>query len=129
MRLVVAGAMFTYGINKVFGLQFPEPGMQRLLQDYGDSSPMGLLWTFMGASQPYTMFAGWMETIGGLLLCLRRTQLVGTLSFTRDCEKTLRLAGEVAGARIEAVCERLEAKSFLLMNRGFHWVNETPFNR
>jgi hypothetical protein len=79
MRFVLASAMFGYGINKVFGLQFPEPGMQRLLQDYGDSSPMGLLWTFMGASQPYTMFAGWMETIGGLLLCFRRTQLVGAL--------------------------------------------------
>ncbi|MEY4010592.1 MAG: hypothetical protein RLZZ93_1284 [Actinomycetota bacterium] len=79
MRFVLASAMFGYGINKVFGLQFPEPGLQRLLQDYGDSSPMGLLWTFMGASQPYTMFAGWMETIGGLLLCFRRTQLVGAL--------------------------------------------------
>jgi hypothetical protein len=79
MRFVLAGAMFSYGINKVFGLQFPEPGMQRLLQDYGDSSPMGLMWTFMGASQPYTMFAGWMETIGGLLLCFRRTQLAGAL--------------------------------------------------
>jgi len=79
MRFVLASAMLGYGINKVFGLQFPEPGMQRLLQSYGDSSPMGLMWTFMGASQPYTMFAGWMETIGGLLLCFRRTQLVGAL--------------------------------------------------
>jgi len=79
MRFVLASAMFSYGINKVFGLQFPEPMMQRLLQPYGESSPMGLLWTFMGASQPYTMFAGWMETIGGLLLCFRRTQLAGAL--------------------------------------------------
>ena len=79
MRFTLASAMFGYGINKIFGLQFPEPGMQRLLQDYGDSSPMGLMWTFMGASLPYTMFAGWMEAIGGLLLCFRRTQLVGAL--------------------------------------------------
>lgn len=317
MRFVLASAMFGYGINKVFGLQFPEPGLQRLLQDYGDSSPMGLLWTFMGASQPYTMFAGWMETIGGLLLCFRRTQLlgalwtagvmanvfalnmfydvpvkiysfhllvlamviaapdmqrlarlflldrpvpradlrgpwtnktmrriafgvklawvgftvpfmfwqmsemrytygalaprgeldgtwevrefrrdgvelppiitdavrwryltlidrpewkqgivthmkgvnarwilevkdgalefrdmtvaagedpakaplVGTLAFTREGEKAMRLSGEVAGTKIDAVCERLDAKDFLLMNRGFHWVNEFPFNR
>ena len=317
MRFMLASAMFGYGINKVFGLQFPEPGMQRLLQGYGDSSPMGLLWTFMGASQPYTMFAGWMETIGGLLLCFRRTQLVGalwtagvmanvfvlnmfydvpvkiysfhllvlamviaapdmqrlarlfllnrpvpradlrgpwtnkalrrvafgvklawvgftvpfmfwqmsemrytygaiaprgeldgtwevrefrrdgvelppiitdaarwryltlidrpewkqgivthmkgmnarwilevkdgmlelrdmtvaagedparaplvgTLTFTREGEKAIRLSGEVAGTKIDAVCERLDAKDFLLMNRGFHWVNEYPFNR
>ncbi len=58
-----------------------------------------------------------------------KAPLVGTLSFTRDGEKTLRLTGEVAGARVEAGCERLDAKSFLLMNRGFHRVNESPFNR
>ena len=58
MRFVLASALFGYGINKVFALQFPEPGLQRLTQDYGDSSPMGLMWTFMGASAPYTMFAG-----------------------------------------------------------------------
>lgn len=317
MRFVLASAMLGYGVNKVFGLQFPAPGMQRLLQDYGESSPMGLMWTFMGASEPYTMFAGWMETIGGLLLCFRRTQLagalwtagvlanvfvlnmcydipvkiysfhllltalviaapdlprlarmlvlnrpvpradlrgpwtnrawrrtafgiklawllftvpmmfwqmsgmrytygalapkgeldgtwevaefrrdgvelapvvtdgkrwryltlidrpewkqavvthmkgvngrwamevkdgvlelremtaaagadpsaakvVGTLSVTREGEKGLRLSGELDGARVEAVCERRDAQDFLLMNRGFHWVNEYPFNR
>ena len=52
MRFTLGWAMLSYGINKIFALQFPEPGMQRLLQTYGDSSPMGLMWTFMGASQP-----------------------------------------------------------------------------
>jgi hypothetical protein len=79
MRFTLGWAMLSYGINKIFALQFPEPGMQRLLQTYGDSSPMGLMWTFMGASQPYTMFAGWLETMGGVLLCFRRTQLLGAL--------------------------------------------------
>jgi hypothetical protein len=79
MRFVLASAMLGYGINKVFALQFPPPGMQRLLQQYGDSSPMGLMWTFMGASPAYVMFAGWMETIGGLLLLFRRTQLLGAM--------------------------------------------------
>lgn len=79
MRFVVAGAMLGYGINKIFALQFPTPGMGRLLQNYGDSSPMGILWTFMGTSTAYTMFAGWMETIGGLLLLFRRTALLGAL--------------------------------------------------
>jgi len=58
-----------------------------------------------------------------------KAPLAGTLAFTREGEKTLRLNGELAGAKIEAVCERLDARDFLLMNRGFHWVNETPFNR
>jgi hypothetical protein len=58
-----------------------------------------------------------------------KAPLVGTLAFTRDGEKTLRLSGELAGAKIEAVCERLDARDFLLLNRGFRWVNEYPFNR
>ena len=79
MRFVLAGAMFSYGFSKVYGLQFPEPDFWRLTSEYGQSSPMGLLWTFMGSSQPYSMFGGWMEVIGGLLLCFRRTQLAGAL--------------------------------------------------
>ncbi len=79
MRFVLASAMLGYGVNKIFALQFPAPGMGRLLQNYGDSSPMGILWTFMGTSTAYTMAAGWMETIGGLLLLFRRTTLVGAL--------------------------------------------------
>lgn len=79
LRFVVAAAMFGYGINKLFKLQFPAPSMARLTQAYGDSSPMGLLWTFMGASDPYTRFAGAMEFLGGLLLCFRHTALLGAL--------------------------------------------------
>ncbi|MFO0963064.1 MAG: hypothetical protein U0625_09175 [Phycisphaerales bacterium] len=79
LRFVVAAAMFGYGINKLFKLQFPAPSMARLTQAYGDSSPMGLLWTFMGASDPYTRFAGAMELLGGLLLCFRHTAMLGAL--------------------------------------------------
>src|SRR5262249_15206059 len=44
-----------------------------------DSSPMGLLWTFMGFSKPYTVFAGLSETIGGVLLFFRRTATLGAM--------------------------------------------------
>ena len=40
---------------------------------------MGLLWTFMGASPAYTIFAGACEMVGGLLLIPRRTTLLGAL--------------------------------------------------
>jgi len=40
---------------------------------------MGLLWTFMGASTAYQMFAGFGEALGGLLLLFRRTALLGAL--------------------------------------------------
>jgi len=54
-------------------------GPDRMMQPYGDSSPMGLLWTFMGASPGYQMFAGAAEVVGGLLLLFRRTTLLGAL--------------------------------------------------
>jgi len=79
MRFVLASAMLVYGFDKVFLLQFPSPTMQRLMQPYGESSPMGLLWTFIGASEPYQFFAGTMEVVGGMLLLFRITQLAGAL--------------------------------------------------
>ena len=197
MRFVLASAMFGYGFGKVHGLQLPAPDVARLPQEYGQSSPMGLLWTFMGASQPYSMFGGWMEVIGGLLLCFRRTQLLGalwtaaamtnvfvlnlcydvpvkpysfhllalaiviaaadlqrlarllvlrdmrsaagtdpstappagTLELFREGDIRLRLSGTLQGVRIEATCERRDAEDFPLLSRGFHWINEVPYNR
>lgn len=79
IRFTLALSMFTYGFAKVFPLQFQAIEVPTLLRTYGESSPMGLLWNFMAASRPYAAFAGWMEIVGGLLLCFRRTQLAGAL--------------------------------------------------
>lgn len=79
VRFALAAVMITYGAIKVIKGQFPDPSLDRLLQPYGQSSPMGLLWTFMGASAPYTIFSGFAELIPGLLLTLRRTALLGAL--------------------------------------------------
>ncbi len=79
LRYFLAWVMLSYGFSKVFPTQFPVLGPDRLLQPYGDSSPMGLLWTFMGASPGYQIFAGVAELLGGLLLLFRRTTLLGAL--------------------------------------------------
>lgn len=79
VRFVLAMAMFGYGLAKVFMTQFVAPSPDRLLSTYGDSSPMGLLWTFMGASTGYCVFTGLAECISGLLLTMRRTTLAGAL--------------------------------------------------
>ncbi|WP_430410166.1 hypothetical protein [Kordia sp.] len=71
--------MFTYGFIKVYKLQFPDPYLARLIQPYGESSPMGIAWTFMGASKAYTFFSGLSEIIAGLLLIFRRTRTLGGL--------------------------------------------------
>lgn len=79
VRFVLAVTMIEYGASKVFPSQFLAPTTDRLMQPYGDSSPMGLLWTFMGASVPYSIFTGLGELAGGLLLTVRRTTLFGAL--------------------------------------------------
>jgi hypothetical protein len=79
LRFALAGAMIAYGAMKVIPSQFPAPSLGRLMQTYGNSSPMGLLWTFMGASVAYNVFAGAGEMLGGLLLTMRRTTLAGAL--------------------------------------------------
>lgn len=79
VRFSLAAAMVSYGAYKVIQSQFPGPGYEDLLQPIGDSSPMGLLWRFMGASPAYNAFTGAAEMLAGLLLIARRTTLLGAL--------------------------------------------------
>src|SRR5436190_3393437 len=77
VRYSLAVTLFSYGFAKVFPMQFRSPGFGRLISTYGESSPMGILWTFRGASVAYTIFSGAMEVIGGALLLWRRTATLG----------------------------------------------------
>ncbi|MES1242411.1 MAG: hypothetical protein ABUT39_12390 [Acidobacteriota bacterium] len=79
VRFSLASAMISYGAYKLIPSQMPAPTLDRLLQPLGDASPMGLLWTFMGASAAYSIFTGAAEMLGGLLLTTRRTTLLGAL--------------------------------------------------
>jgi hypothetical protein len=79
LRYQLAWIIMGYGLAKVFPMQFQPPTYARLVERFGDFSPMGLLWSFMGASMGYTIFAGAMEVLGALLLLFRRTSLVGAL--------------------------------------------------
>jgi hypothetical protein len=54
VRFYLAQTMIVYGAVKVIKLQFSYPGPDTLLHTFGESSPMHLLWTFMGASDGYT---------------------------------------------------------------------------
>jgi hypothetical protein len=78
-RYYVGLYLISYGLAKVYDGQFPFPGISRMEQTYGSSSPMGLLWTFMGYSKSYKLFAGLCEILGGVLLFFRRTAVVGSL--------------------------------------------------
>jgi hypothetical protein len=78
-RYALAAAMILYGAVKVIKSQFAEPSLHQLVQPLGEKTPMGLLWTFMGASTSYTVFTGVIEMLGGILLTVRRTTLLGAL--------------------------------------------------
>jgi hypothetical protein len=79
VRLVLGAAMLSYGALKVIKVQFPDLFLWRLLSPYGDSWPMGLLWSFMGYSKIYNLFTGLVEMAGGTLLFIPRLATLGAL--------------------------------------------------
>ena len=79
VRSTLSLALLSYGFAKVYPMQFSPPLLSTLTENFGDASPMGLLWTFMGASTAYTVFSGFAEAIAGLLLLFRRTAALGAL--------------------------------------------------
>jgi hypothetical protein len=72
----LALTLILYGLIKVIKLQFPDPSLNRLLQPFGDASPMGLAWTFLGFSKGYNIFMGLVE-VSAVLLLFRRTVVIG----------------------------------------------------
>ncbi|MGO9255379.1 MAG: DoxX family protein [Bryobacteraceae bacterium] len=84
IRFALASEMLLYGMDKVVPLQMPFPYLTRLLEPYGNFSPMGVLWSSIGASQPYEIFTGSAEMLGGILLVVPRTTMFGALICLAD---------------------------------------------
>jgi hypothetical protein len=79
VRFTLAFTLLAYGFAKVYPMQFRSPFLSTLAETYGESSPMGILWTFMGASVAYTKFCGLTEAVAGMLLLFRRTTAIGAM--------------------------------------------------
>jgi hypothetical protein len=79
LRFALGSTMIGYGFVKAFPLQMPAPLLTRLLEPYGNFSPMGVLWYSIGASFPWERFTGIVEVVGGSLLFVPRTHLAGAL--------------------------------------------------
>lgn len=77
IRYFLITNMMGYGFSKIYHLQMPFPYLSQLVQPFGDKSPMGLAWSFIGYSKIYSAFSGWSEVIAGLLLIFRRTTTLG----------------------------------------------------
>ncbi len=81
LRYLLALAMLGYGLAKVsveFN-QFPVVDGWRLDRTWGETSPMGVVWAFMGSSRPYTVFGGLAEVLGAVLLLWRHTAVIGAV--------------------------------------------------
>lgn len=79
LRYYLFYTMINYGFFKVIKVQFRFPSLYRLVEPYGNSSPMGLAWTYMGYSTSYNYFTGFAELLGGFLLLSRKTTTIGAL--------------------------------------------------
>jgi hypothetical protein len=79
VRFGLATIMFGYGFAKIIPTQMPAPTLERLVQPWGEFSPMGVLWSFMGFSSVYQIFTGIGEALGAFLLVFRRTATLGAL--------------------------------------------------
>ena len=80
VRFALGATMVRYGFSKLIPTQMPTLFLSRLVEPFGNFSPMGVLWTSMGASPAYESFTGAVELLGGVLLFFPRTTLLGALT-------------------------------------------------
>ncbi|HLK22176.1 MAG TPA: hypothetical protein VKT81_24685 [Bryobacteraceae bacterium] len=79
-RYALSFTLFGYGFAKVIPTQFIFPSLSRLIEPFGEFSPMGVLWNFMGYSTAYVIFSGLAEVTGATLLLFRRTATLGAMA-------------------------------------------------
>jgi hypothetical protein len=91
IRFALASQMIGYGMAKVVPLQMPGLRLTRLLAPYGNFSPMGVLWSSIGAAPAYEIFAGSAEMLGGILLVLPWTTTLGALVCAADMTQVFML--------------------------------------
>jgi uncharacterized membrane protein YphA (DoxX/SURF4 family) len=84
IRFALASQLIAYGASKMIPMQMPFPFLTRLVEPYGNFSPMGVLWQSIGASPAYETFTGCAELLGGVLLIVPRTTTLGALISMAD---------------------------------------------
>ncbi len=77
LRYYLALMLLIYGFDKVYKYQFYYPEPNILYTDFKDIPQDLRYWSVMGTSYVYSLFAGLIEVIPGVLLLWRRTYLIG----------------------------------------------------
>lgn len=84
MRFALAASMFEYGMTKVIPTQFPRPPLNTLVTPVGNLSLSALLWSAIGSAPAYEIFTGAAELLGGILLLIPRTTMLGAMICLAD---------------------------------------------
>ncbi|MGB6945937.1 MAG: hypothetical protein WBE37_26290, partial [Bryobacteraceae bacterium] len=80
VRYSLSIGMFYYGVAKVIGHQgIPQPAPIDWIRPLGEISSGQLMWTWLGYSPSFQVFAGINELLGAILLLFRRTTLLAAL--------------------------------------------------
>lgn len=79
LRMILVLSLLPYAWMKVFHTQMGYADYADALVQYGEMSPMGLLWRFMAFSPTVQLLAGLAELIAVILLVFRRTAWLGAL--------------------------------------------------
>ena len=130
VRLALGTTMLSYGVSKAVPLQMGYgPSLSRLVEPFGNFSPMGVLWSSMASSPAYQSFTGCTELLGGVLLLLPQTALLGALvslgvaiqifvlNMTYDVPVKLFSLHLILLALLLILPERTRLRNFFLLNR------------
>jgi hypothetical protein len=91
LRLCLGTAMFVYGSIKLIPLQMTYPSLSALIIPFGNMSPFEVLWSSIGSSPAYEVFAGCAELLGAILLIFPRTVTLGALICLADMTQVFAL--------------------------------------
>lgn len=78
-RVYVGVVLCAFAAFKMLSVQYPPPSIEVLMTQWGDKSPMGVLWHTLGLAPGYNLFVGWVELTAGLMLFWRRTRALGAV--------------------------------------------------
>lgn len=113
LRLMLATAMFYFGMAKLIPTQMPFV-LNRLVEPFGNFSPTGVLWAQVGVSQPYQVMLGAAEVLGGLLLLFPRTAAAGALVCAFDLTQVF-ILNMTYDIRLKSVSSQLLLLSLFLL--------------
>lgn len=86
LRFYVGFTLLHYGLAKLNNGQFPDLYAYRLLSTYGDSSPMGLAWSFLSYSKGYKWSMCFAELLHGISI-----RLIPLLNLSKSHLRTIRM--------------------------------------